>query len=64
MPFPILLDEELKAVDFFKIRASLAMPSTYILDQQGQVRFAYVGTTVADRPSIDALLQQLDLLQE
>ena len=64
VPFPILLDEELKAVDFFEIRASLAMPSTYILDQQGQVRFAYVGTSVSDRPSIAALLQQLDLLQE
>lgn len=62
IPFPLLLDEESRAVDQLQIRADLAKPSTYVLDRQGQVRFAYVGTTVVDRPSVKAVLKQLDAL--
>ncbi|MGE0609926.1 MAG: peroxiredoxin family protein [Pirellulales bacterium] len=61
-PFPLLLDEQMAAVDRLGIRGDLAKPSTYILDKQGQVRFAYVGAHAADRPSIKALLNQLDIL--
>jgi peroxiredoxin len=63
VPFPILLDEGFTAVDKLKIRADLAKPSTFILDKEGQVRFAYVGASSADRPSIKALLDQLDAIQ-
>jgi peroxiredoxin len=59
-PFPLLLDVELKAVDRLGIRDNLAKPATYILDKQGQLRFAYVGSTLADRPSPTAILSQLD----
>jgi peroxiredoxin len=59
-PFPVLLDENFAAVDKLGIRGDLAKPSTYIIDKQGQVRFAYVGTSSSDRPSVKALLQQLD----
>ncbi|MFN0198537.1 MAG: peroxiredoxin family protein [Planctomycetaceae bacterium] len=62
VPFPVLLDVELKAVDHLGIRASLSRPATYILDKSGQIRFAYVGATLADRPSVKALLDQLDQL--
>lgn len=62
VPFPLLLDVELKAVDKLGLRQKLAKPATYILDKQGQVRFAYVGETQADRPSVKALLAQLDEL--
>ncbi len=62
VPFPVLLDEDFRAVNKLGIRAELAKPSTYILDKQGQVRFAYVGNTITDRPSIKAMLQQLDAL--
>ena len=64
VPFPILLDEDLTAVNFLQIAADLALPSTYILDKQGSVRFAYVGEAPNDRPSVKALLAQLDLLAE
>jgi peroxiredoxin len=64
VPFPILLDEKLAVVDRLGLRADLAKPSTFILDKKGQVRFAYVGTTSSDRPSIKALLQQLELLEK
>ncbi len=58
-PFPLVLDVELKAVDQLGIRADLSKPATYILDKQGQVRFAYVGATIADRPSVQSMLEQL-----
>ena len=64
IPFPIVLDVELKAVDHLGIRKDLSKPATYILDKQGQTRFAYVGESLADRPSVQALLDQLDALNK
>ena len=61
-PFPLVLDVELRAVDRLGIRADLARPATYILDKQGQLRFAYVGATIADRPSVQSILEQLDAI--
>jgi len=58
--FQVLLDEECRACDRLGIRDDLAKPSTYILDTQGNVVFAYVGETSTDRPSIKAILTQLD----
>ena len=58
VPFPIVLDEEMTAVDYFSIRSKLAHPSTYVIDKQGKVRLAYVGADMsADRPSVKALLE-------
>ena len=62
IPFPIVLDIELKAVDQLGIRKDWSKPATYIIDKQGQVRFAYVGEALADRPSVKALLDQLDTI--
>jgi peroxiredoxin len=62
LPFPVLLDEDYQAVEKLGIRADQAKPSTYILDKQGKVRFAYVGKDTTDRPSVKAMLDQLDKL--
>ncbi len=62
VPFPILLDEDLEAVQFFDISDSLALPSTYVIDMDGKLRFAYVGSNPSDRPSLKAILEQLDNL--
>ncbi|MEM8943590.1 MAG: peroxiredoxin family protein [Planctomycetota bacterium] len=62
IPFPILLDSDLKAVNYLQIAAELAFPSTYILDKAGNVRFAYVGEQINDRPSVKAMLAELDKL--
>lgn len=64
VPFPLLLDVELKAVDALGIRKSLSKPATYIFDKKGQVQFAYVGNSLADRPSVKAILAQLDRLNK
>lgn len=58
--FRLLLDRDLKACDRLGIRADLAKPSTYVLDRQGRVVYAYVGETSTDRPSVKAVLAQLD----
>lgn len=62
-PFPVWLDLDLAAVNQLGLQADLAKPTTYILDKQGRVRFAYVGAHMADRPSIKAMLAQLDALK-
>lgn len=61
VPFKVLLDPNLTAVNQLGIGADLSKPATYILDKKGKVRFAHVGTIV-NRPSISALLKQLDAL--
>lgn len=60
VPFPVLLDVELHAIDQLGIRKNLSKPATYIIDRSGEVRYAYVGNHLADRPSVQALLKQLD----
>ena len=62
IPYPILLDINLKTVDQLGIRSELAKPSTYIIDREGRVRFAYVGKSIADRPTVDSVLAQLSRL--
>ncbi len=63
-PFPVLLDEDLAAVKRLGIAAQLAFPSTFLIDKQGKVRLSYVGANPTDRPSIKALLDQLDTLSQ
>jgi peroxiredoxin len=58
--FRILLDQDCSACAQLGIRDDLAKPSTYILDTQGNVVYAYVGETSTDRPSVKAMLTQLD----
>jgi peroxiredoxin len=62
--FPIVIDEEFHLVDRFDIRGNKAKPSTFILDKKGEIRFAYIGQGQTDRPSITALLTQLDKLEK
>lgn len=64
IPFPILLDQDLSAVKRLGIEAHLAFPSTFLIDKAGNVRLSYVGSTPADRPSIKALLQQINQLDD
>ena len=61
VPFPLLLDEDLKAVGYFNISSNLAHPSTFIIDKRGNVRLAYVGADMtADRPSVASMLKVLE----
>lgn len=59
-PFPLLLDIGLKVTKDLEIEDFLAKPATYIFDKEGRLRYAYVGATIADRPSIKAMLAELE----
>lgn len=59
-PFPILLDTEGQVTEQLGIKADLARPSTYVLDRNGKIVYAYVGSSTADRPPIKTMLEQLD----
>ncbi len=61
-PFPLLLDVDLAAVRAFLIEGSLAKPTTLIVDEKSVVRWAYVGQQPSDRPSVELVLRQLDLI--
>ncbi|MGB7326607.1 MAG: redoxin domain-containing protein [Rubripirellula sp.] len=63
-PFPVLLDEDLTAVKKLGISAHLAFPSTFLIDRLGNVRLSYVGSSPSDRPSIKALLEQIDAIPQ
>ena len=64
VPFPIVLDTDFKATNFFDIQSMHAHPSTYLIDKRGNAKFAYVGVdSTADRPSVKALLNRLDSLK-
>ena len=56
VPFSILLDVKLRAVNQLGIEGSLARPATYIVDKNADVRFAYVGKMLEivrpSRPSL------------
>lgn len=64
VPFPILLDRDLQAVEKLGIQAQLAKPSTFVLNQKGEVVLSHVGNSPKQRPSVKALLDVLDGLQE
>ena len=63
LPFPLLLDRDLKACEALGIRGDLAKPSTYILDKAGNIVYAYVGESMTDRPSLKAVFRVLDRLE-
>ncbi len=58
-PMPVVLDVSLIAVRKFGIEDNLAKPTSMIIDKEGVVRYAYVGRTIADRPSVKDLLNEL-----
>ncbi len=63
VPFPVLLDVELKGVDQLGIRKDLSKPATYIVDSVGNVQYAYVGEHIGDRPSIQTMLTEVEKLK-
>lgn len=60
VPFPVLFDVALSVVDQLGIRLDLSKPATYIVDAEGQVQYAYVGSHWGDRPAVAAVLEELD----
>lgn len=59
LPFPVLLDVSLKNVKAFGIEGDLAKPSTYVIDRDGVVRYAFVGSQPHERPDVATILAEL-----
>jgi peroxiredoxin len=49
-------DPGYKIIEALDISGQVALPTTLILDQQGVIRYAYVGLDSKDRPSADDLV--------
>jgi len=55
-PMPVGLDVSLLLVRGLGLEANLAKPTTLIVKPDGIITWAYVGTSPADRPSVDDIL--------
>ncbi len=59
-PLPVALDAGLTLVRGLEIAGNLSLPATFILDGEGIVRWSYVGTSIADRPSVEVIKRALE----
>ncbi len=58
-PMPLGLDVSLALVRALGVEDNLSKPTSVIIDKQGLVRYAYVGLSIADRPAVNDLLQEI-----
>lgn len=61
--FPLLMDAGLKAALAYGVAMDgdeIAVPSVFIVGQDKKIRFAYVGESITDRPSVDTLLEKAE----
>jgi peroxiredoxin len=66
LPFPLLSDPEgelARRCGLWDAEDGVAVPSTVVIDQTGEVRYLYAGKDVADRPADDGLFAVLDELE-
>lgn len=71
LPFTILSDEHLTAIDRYGLRhegepeaagKAIARPGVFVLDRGGVVRFAHIGEDPLDRPSVQLILLALETM--
>ncbi len=71
-PFPILIDEDRKvtkglglfATEWSGSKADQLIPSEFIIDKKGVLRFKYIGQNTMDRPSYGYLIKMLEMINE
>ena len=54
--FPILFDRESRVSEQFKVKG---LPTTYLLDKQGRIRYRAIGGREFDHPDMAALIKGL-----
>ncbi len=59
-PLPVALDAGLTLVRGLQIAGNLSLPATFIMNRDGIVRWTYVGTSIADRPSVPDIEKALE----
>ncbi len=58
--FTMAFDPSFELVRALDIRGTQAMPTTLLLDEQGVVRWAYVGKDKVDRPDVERMIKELE----
>ncbi len=57
-PFPVLSDIDAAATVAYDIfENGVALPSTWVIDREGTVRWVYIGKNAADRPAPEVMLK-------
>lgn len=56
-PVGMLYDRNMELVRRMGISSEFAIPSTFVLDERGVIRYSYVGAEVDDRPSTEDVLK-------
>jgi peroxiredoxin len=71
-PFPFLIDEDRKltrelglfAAEWSGSKADQLIPSEFIIDKNGILKFKYIGQNTADRPSFDYLMRIVEMINK
>ncbi|MFN3243182.1 MAG: redoxin family protein [Planctomycetota bacterium] len=63
-PYRVFYDQDLELVTRLGIEGDLASPSTFLVDENGIVQYAYVGEHRADRPATNKLIKLIEGMKE
>ena len=61
-PYGLLYQNCTLVADTLDLEGSQVIPSTFILDEEGKVRWAYIGKSAEDRPPVPMLISALESL--
>ena len=56
-PIGVLYDRDMELVTRMGLTSEFAIPSTFVLDENGKIRYSYVGLDIADRPQTEEVLE-------
>jgi peroxiredoxin len=58
-PIGVLYDKDMELVQRMGITSEFAIPSTFVIDERGTIRYSYVGREIDDRPSTEQVLEAI-----
>ncbi len=59
LPLSVLYDRNMELVNRMGIASEFAIPSTFVVDERGVIRYSYVGAEIDDRPSTEDVLEAI-----
>ena len=60
--FPVLIDAEREVVKLYHVMGERAIPSLFVIDKKGILRFKYIGQNSSDRPPTRHILEMLQVI--
>lgn len=60
--FPLLSDPKMKVISVYGVAMEgrdIAVPSVFVVDRSGRIRYRHVGESITDRPEAEAVLEQV-----